>query len=101
MKTTRTRNGKTYDIWFEEIPRTGLIEYDVVEVKHPNRKIFRGYKVVDSYSGVLDVDKYETVEKAIERMLDRKISIDNIYEERRKKLAEWVDKQSALCYNKL
>ncbi len=89
MKTTRTRNGKTYDIWFDEIPRTGLIEYDVVEVKHPNRKFFRGQKVLDAYCGVLDIDKYETVEKAIERMLDRKIAIDNIREERRKKLAEW------------
>ena len=91
MKTTRTRDGKTYDIWFNEIPRTGLIEYNVVEIKHPNRKFFRGYKVASSYSGVLDIDKYETVEKAIERMLNRKIAIDNIYEERRKKLAEWVD----------
>ena len=89
MKTTRTRNGKTYDIWFDEIPRTGLIEYDVVEVKHPNRKFFRGQKILDAYCGVLDIDEYETIEQAIERMLDRKIAIDNIYEERRKKLAEW------------
>lgn len=92
MKTTRTRNGKTYDIWFDEIPRTGLIEYDVVEVKHPNRKFFRGQKVLDAYCGVLDIDECETIEQAIERMLDRKIAIDNIYEERRRKLTEWVDK---------
>ena len=89
MKTTRTRNGKTYDIWFDEIPRTGLIEYDVVEVKHPNRKFFRGQKVLDAYCGVLDIDEYETMEEAIEKMLDRKIAIDNTYEERRKKMAEW------------
>ena len=89
MQTTRTRNGKTYDIWFDEIPRTGLIEYDVVEVKYPNRKFFRGQKILDAYNGILDIDEYETMEEAIEKMLDRKIAIDNIYEERRKKLAEW------------
>ena len=89
MKTTRTRNGKTYDIWFDEILRTGLIEYDVVEVKHPDRKFFRGLKVLDAYNGVLDIDDYETMEEAIEGMLDRKIAIDRIHEERRKKLAEW------------
>jgi hypothetical protein len=90
--TTRTRNGKTYDIWFTQIGDSGLIEYTVCEVKYPNRKIFRGYKALDSYNGVLDIDKYETMEKAIERMLDRKIAIDNINEERRRKLTEWVDK---------
>lgn len=89
---TRTRNGKTYDIWFTPIGSSGLIEYTVCEVKYPNRKFFRGLKALDSYNGVLDIDDYETMEKAIERMLDRKIAIDNIYEERRRKLTEWVDK---------
>ena len=86
---TRTRDGKTYDIWFNPIGNTGLIEYTVYEVKHPDRKFFRGLKVLDSYDGVLDIDDYETMEKAIERMVDRKIAIDKVYEERRKKLAEW------------
>ena len=86
---TRTRDGKTYDIWFNPIGNSGLIEYTVCEVKHPERKFFRGLKALESYDGVLDIDKYETMEKAIEKMLDRKIAIDRIHEERRKKLAEW------------
>lgn len=89
MKATRVRDGKTYDIYCDEIKHTGLVEYTVCEVKHPERKFFRGLKLMTSYEGIIDIDDYDTMEKAIERMLQNKIDTDKLEEERRKKLAEW------------